>query len=478
MCFCCLDDTKLTISCLNCQKECCINCLYEANSFIHCPNCKTGTYNLISVFQTVSKKEFKTYINGWINEKRNEYESISKPIQIQAHDYTEMFFEIPEGIIEDMLIWREIISIFNSAVRLQRTFMYGNVYFTTMDRAFFNKKLGQKVITDLIEEISTETWILPTEFDFELLIDDHNEIELMSLFETVLNTSKYNLLNLMNKETLDELIRLRKRYNKKDAEQHLLEFMLRKNDLKKSIHVEEIKPIVNCARCNGVVIQIDNDTYACNLCKTKYCDKCMQPLISSNKHDHTQESIDQWKLIQETTKPCPKCGFRFEKLNGCDDMFCTNCHTGFQWSTGEIKLGSFHNPERQKWLSNSSTILSDTLREYDLETRIDIAKQMLDPYHDNLSLEIRELANSYSYIQENKFHDFDIEKWIVIDICQEDILQTLINILTLYEKNKANKYTVHKNMYNLYLKIETYRHIFRNQLSAFTWLNNFLKLMN
>ena len=160
-------------------------------------------------------------------------------------------------------------------------------------------------------------------------------------------------------------------------------------------------------------------------------------------------------------------------------MFCTNCHTGFIWSSSEIKLGSFHNPERQKWLKSidvKTDTLSDTLREYDLETRLDISKQILEQFHDSLSIQIKELADEYVVIHNEKYKSNNLEVLIVKDIIQELILETLMSILVLYEKEKANKHSIYNHLNDLYSKIEMYKHIFRNYYDVYTWILSLMKL--
>ena len=52
------------------------------------------------------------------------------------------------------------------------------------------------------------------------------------------------------------------------------------------------------------------------------------------------------KLLAKDTKGCPKCGVPIHRIHGCNQMFCTCCHTGFDWQTLEIiDTGrGFHNP--------------------------------------------------------------------------------------------------------------------------------------
>ena len=87
--------------------------------------------------------------------------------------------------------------------------------------------------------------------------------------------------------------------------------------------------------------------YKCEICKIKTCPKCfeiMGPEGAAEEHTCLEENIQSAELIRKETKPCPSCGTRISKINGCDQMWCVNCHQAFSWNTGEIDNGTVHNP--------------------------------------------------------------------------------------------------------------------------------------
>ncbi len=56
------------------------------------------------------------------------------------------------------------------------------------------------------------------------------------------------------------------------------------------------------------------------------------------------------RLLARETKPCPSCKALISKIDGCDQMWCTQCQTAFSWSTGEKEEGRVHNPHYYEWL--------------------------------------------------------------------------------------------------------------------------------
>ena len=94
--------------------------------------------------------------------------------------------------------------------------------------------------------------------------------------------------------------------------------------------------------CRGFL----SSQYKCEMCEMYTCPKCLV-IIGPNKNcEHTcnEDMVKSAELIKQETKPCPSCGTRISKISGCNQMWCTNCHVAFSWSTGTIDNGPVHNP--------------------------------------------------------------------------------------------------------------------------------------
>jgi hypothetical protein len=54
-------------------------------------------------------------------------------------------------------------------------------------------------------------------------------------------------------------------------------------------------------------------------------------------------------MLKKDSKPCPKCQCLIFKISGCDQMWCTQCRTAFNWSNGNIVHNNIHNPHYHEW---------------------------------------------------------------------------------------------------------------------------------
>lgn len=90
--------------------------------------------------------------------------------------------------------------------------------------------------------------------------------------------------------------------------------------------------------CKGFL----NEDYFCGLCSTSFCKACNEPL--TDDHKCNPEVVKTMKLLNRDSKSCPKCGTVIHKTSGCSQMWCIDCHTAFDWRSGEIVTGRIHNP--------------------------------------------------------------------------------------------------------------------------------------
>ena len=103
--------------------------------------------------------------------------------------------------------------------------------------------------------------------------------------------------------------------------------------------------IMPCSKedCRGFL----STQYKCGICDHFTCAKCFDLIgLSKTATEHVckPENVESADLIRKQTKPCPCCGTRISKIDGCDQMWCTQCHKAFSWNTGKIVTGVIHNP--------------------------------------------------------------------------------------------------------------------------------------
>ena len=99
--------------------------------------------------------------------------------------------------------------------------------------------------------------------------------------------------------------------------------------------------------CNGFL----NNKWECGLCSKKFCVDCHEMLPEATEdgpepeaHVCNPDTVATVSLLRDDSKPCPKCNVTIFKIEGCDQMYCTQCHTAFSWRTGAIETGRIHNP--------------------------------------------------------------------------------------------------------------------------------------
>lgn len=114
---------------------------------------------------------------------------------------------------------------------------------------------------------------------------------------------------------------------------------------------EVIKPMVARACPNAECRGFLSPEWKCFICNVDVCADC-HAIKGADAHLCNKDDIKTAKLLAMDTKCCPSCGTGISKIDGCDQMYCTQCHTAFSWSTGKIERGKIHNPHYYEYLRN------------------------------------------------------------------------------------------------------------------------------
>ena len=144
----------------------------------------------------------------------------------------------------------------------------------------------------------------------------------------------------------------------------------RKTNIEQRAHFVRQCPMENC---KGFL----STGWKCGICNTRVCSHCHEPKeeegdgeerkeeerkeerkeeeekegeIIKKRHICNPDNVETARLLKKDSKPCPKCACMIFKISGCDQMFCTQCHTAFSWISGRIETNIIHNPHYFQYL--------------------------------------------------------------------------------------------------------------------------------
>ena len=101
------------------------------------------------------------------------------------------------------------------------------------------------------------------------------------------------------------------------------------------------------ADCRGFL----STQWKCGLCSQWTCPTCnvVKGADRDVPHECNPDDVASAALMRQDTKPCPSCGMGIFRIEGCSQMWCTQCNTAFCWNTGRIQT-NVHNPHYFEWL--------------------------------------------------------------------------------------------------------------------------------
>ena len=100
--------------------------------------------------------------------------------------------------------------------------------------------------------------------------------------------------------------------------------------------------LMKCAEadCGGFL----STQYKCGLCDIQICAHCHVKKTKDEEHTCDPDTVETIRQIRREAHPCPSCTSLISKVDGCDQMWCTQCKTAFSWNTGRIVTTAIHNP--------------------------------------------------------------------------------------------------------------------------------------
>jgi hypothetical protein len=102
------------------------------------------------------------------------------------------------------------------------------------------------------------------------------------------------------------------------------------------------------ADCKGFLSTV----WKCGLCENWTCPECHEVKGKEKDAAHTCDpnNVATAQLLAKDSRNCPKCAASIFKIDGCDQMWCTQCHTAFSWRTGRIETHVIHNPHYYEYM--------------------------------------------------------------------------------------------------------------------------------
>ena len=115
---------------------------------------------------------------------------------------------------------------------------------------------------------------------------------------------------------------------------------------------KSLKKTIKCpySNCAGIIPISEDTELMCAMCYGTVCSKCQEATHGSSDHKCNADTVKTINDLRENTRSCPTCAALIFKIEGCDQMFCTQCHTTFSWNTARIERGFQHNPHYLDWV--------------------------------------------------------------------------------------------------------------------------------
>jgi hypothetical protein len=199
-------------------------------------------------------------------------------------------------------------------------------------------------------------------------------------------------------------------------------------------------------QCRGAIMK---STMRCAVCHGRICRDCREPRFEDNKgkslpHTCDENTVATILALKDDTKPCPNCAASIFRISGCNQMWCTQCHTAFDWRTNLKIDGPIHNPHAMEYrrqnqgpqdpnvavgcAAGARTLDMIDCGEIILPTEIPFLAAFVDVYDDNAKQRYSPKCNKQILFTLDYFHVVaDVVRLIEINRPNEDNINRELN---------------------------------------------------
>ena len=318
------EKTRKRIKCSNCGKVCCKICIetyiLDSKSDVHCMFCK-HVWDYKFIYETMTKSFIKK-MRILKSKQLMEQEKILLP-------------ETQKYIEYDMYINKMVTKIDQNSIQIEKI----NNYLKNIERELPLKTCPNKNCNAMYV-FHKDKYCYKCKFNICMYC------------RSIINEDKH-VCNEQKKQKYEKYLECSKeRIHLYQTTEELKYKVLKwKMDYSSGDEINKFEHKVVCAciqnNCKGY---ITNKEYKCNLCNTTICMYCYNKLEQS--HVCNKNDVRTVEVLKISTKPCPNCSSLIQKIDGCNQMWCTNCNTAFGWISGKIEKGAIHNPHYFEWFNS------------------------------------------------------------------------------------------------------------------------------
>lgn len=188
------------------------------------------------------------------------------------------------------------------------------------------------------------------------LYKELNKLSDEQQLERIKNPNYDSVSNILNQTLFDdkmieinkEIAALRFEKKKLDARLAVVRSYIKNPNLIIQIKVDKKEKSQFVRACPGENCKgFLSTAWKCGLCHINVCSKCHE--IKHDDHVCNEDTVKTVELMKQDTRNCPKCAANIFKISGCNQIWCTQCHTAFDFRTGAIET-VIHNPHYYEYL--------------------------------------------------------------------------------------------------------------------------------